>query len=135
MRVFHKKFGLCFSVRSRSVPNFIKIQNTWCNAFAHLAWNDLPANKSGYLLWWLTVLVTLVSTEVDVHFFIAVTWWLRIMWCHLHDCSLLSCLCHVYILLSICNMFLTYTTCSYIWNLCNYFIRLCGLRTEKKHVL
>jgi len=27
-------------VISTSVPNFIEIQNTWCNPFAHLAWND-----------------------------------------------------------------------------------------------
>jgi len=27
-------------VISASVPNFIEIQNTWCNPFAHLAWND-----------------------------------------------------------------------------------------------
>jgi len=27
-------------VISTSVPNFIEIQNTWYNPFAHLAWNE-----------------------------------------------------------------------------------------------
>ena len=34
---------LGFSLRSTTVPNFIKIQDIWCNfekKFAHLAWSD-----------------------------------------------------------------------------------------------
>jgi len=38
---FQKSFCIRnFSVRSTNVPNFLKIQNTWCNPFALLAWND-----------------------------------------------------------------------------------------------
>jgi len=39
------------------VPNFIEIQNTWCNPFAHLAWNDphpklaKTLDKRTQLLW------------------------------------------------------------------------------------
>jgi len=41
MGVFQKFFCIChFSVISTSVPNFIEKQNTWCNPFTHLAWND-----------------------------------------------------------------------------------------------
>jgi len=41
MGVFQKLFYILhFSVISTSVPNFIEIQNTWCNPFAHFAWND-----------------------------------------------------------------------------------------------
>ena len=44
MGVFKKFFFILhFLVRSTSVPNFIKMQNTWCKflkKFAHLAWND-----------------------------------------------------------------------------------------------
>jgi len=29
----------------------------------------LPANKSGYVLWWLTVLVTQVCAEFDILWF------------------------------------------------------------------
>jgi len=48
MGVFQKifcilTFSVRSSVRSTNVPNFIEMQNTWCNfwkKFAHLAWND-----------------------------------------------------------------------------------------------
>jgi len=50
MRVFQKFFCIFyFSVISTSVPNFIEVQNTWCNPFAHLAWNDPRA----YVVQWL----------------------------------------------------------------------------------
>ena len=39
--VLRKKFSIhVFSLRSTTVLNFMKIQNIWCNPFAHLAWND-----------------------------------------------------------------------------------------------
>jgi len=41
MGVFKKNCCILdFSVTSTSVPNFIEMQNTWCNPFAQLAWND-----------------------------------------------------------------------------------------------
>jgi len=47
MGVFQKFFCIInFSVTSTSVPNFIEIQNTWCNPFAHLVWNDPAANHT-----------------------------------------------------------------------------------------
>jgi len=44
MGVFQKNFCIPnFSVTSTSVPNFIEMQNTWCNFWkkcVHLPWND-----------------------------------------------------------------------------------------------
>jgi len=54
--------------------------------------------------------------------------------CHLHNYSLLSCLCHTFhCLFIICSLLIT--NCSFIWNFCNYTICLCGLYTEGKNAL
>jgi len=37
-------------VRSTNVPNFIEIQNTWCNPFGHLAWNDPCTSITGGIM-------------------------------------------------------------------------------------
>jgi len=52
MGVFQNFFCIKFSVRSMNVPNFIEMQNTWCNfwkKFAHLAWNDPSTIGTGVM--------------------------------------------------------------------------------------
>jgi len=64
MGVFQKIFCcLNFSMTSTSVPKFIEIQNTWCNPFAHLTWNDLVMSIMTSACEWIGNVTKLQSLE------------------------------------------------------------------------